>query len=177
MRDLPRIVTKTGDGGETGLGDGSRVSKSDQRVDAYGEVDEANSAIGLALALGAEPRESLKRIQENLFSLGADLSTPGGAGRVSEEMVDALERDLSEADRGLPPLKNFVLPGGPPPAAALHLARAVVRRAERAFWAMPAEESDALAGKYLNRLSDLLFTLARTNGGDGEPRWKGSKRA
>ncbi|MBC8515036.1 cob(I)yrinic acid a,c-diamide adenosyltransferase [bacterium] len=173
MEKLPRISTKTGDGGETGLGDGSRTPKNSPRVRSYGEVDEANSALGLAISLGAEPIESLKRIQEDLFALGADLSTPGSEERLIPKMLSRLEADLILADKDLPPLQNFVLPGGPPQAAALHLARAIVRRAERAFWELPEGASNVLGGQYLNRLSDYLFVLARANGGDGEARWEG----
>ncbi|MCH7493733.1 cob(I)yrinic acid a,c-diamide adenosyltransferase [bacterium] len=176
MVRLSKIITKTGDGGETGLSDGSRVPKSSPRVHAYGEVDELNSAIGLAVSLGAGPAEALARIQNELFDLGADLSSPGaGKGRVSEGMVDALEADAASLNEDLEPLTSFVLPGGPAPAAALHLARAVCRRAERACWALAGTKGEEVAPatlKYLNRLSDLLFIMARVACWDGEVLWE-----
>ena len=172
MARITKVTTKTGDAGETGLGDGSRVGKGNLRVAAFGDVDEANSAIGLALALGAAPRDALARIQNELFDLGSDLSRPGSGGpRITEEWVERLEADLSVASEGLAPLQEFILPGGPPPAAALHLARAVVRRTERTFWALPEGDANPVVGRYLNRLSDLLFVLARQNGGEQAPLW------
>lgn len=176
MIRLSSIITKTGDHGTTGLADGSRVGKECPRVHAYGEVDELNSAIGLAISLGAGPREVLERIQNELFDLGADLSSPdGGKGRVGEEAVAALEADAGRSNEGLEPLTSFVLPGGPAPAAALHLARAVCRRAERACWALAGVEGEEVCPvslKYLNRLSDLLFIMARSAAGGDEALWE-----
>jgi cob(I)alamin adenosyltransferase len=178
---LTRIYTRTGDEGETSLGDGSRVSKLDPRVAAYGAVDELNSVIGLALAAidGAEPQASLERIQNELFDVGADLSVPfavAGRLRVQQAAVDGLERDCDRFNAGLPELKSFVLPGGAESASRLQVARAVCRRAEReALAAARTVEINPLALVYLNRLSDLLFILARAaNAATGrvEPLWK-----
>jgi cob(I)alamin adenosyltransferase len=167
-----RIYTKTGDTGETGLFGGGRVPKDDLRVAAYGEVDELNSAIGLARAV--EPAglfdESLESIQRDLFAIGGHLATPDpekvrtalAKAELSEERVRVMEAAMDAADQELPPLRAFVLPGGTPKAAALHLARTTCRRAERAVVALSREaEVPALFLVYLNRLSDLLFTLAR----------------
>ena len=163
---LTRIYTGGGDKGETSLGDGSRVSKLDPRVVAMGDVDELNSFLGVA--------GGLDRIQNELFDLGADLSVPFAAGderlRVTKEAVDRLEREIDEANEKLPDLKSFVLPGGNERAARLFLARAVCRRAERAVLAVP--DTNPLAATYLNRLSDLLFVLARAANGGEEPLWK-----
>jgi cob(I)alamin adenosyltransferase len=152
---LTRIYTRGGDKGETSLGDGSRVSKLDSRVAAIGDVDELNSLVGWA--------EGLDRIQNELFDLGADLSVPFVEGddrlRVTDEAVDRLEQEIDDANASLPDLKSFVLPGGSERAARLFIARAVCRRAERAVLAVP--ETNPLAAVYLNRLSDLLFVLAR----------------
>jgi len=152
---LTRIYTRGGDKGETSLGDGSRVSKLDPRVVAMGDVDELNSLIGWA--------GGLDRIQNELFDLGADLSVPFAGGderlRVADEAVSRLEHEIDEANASLPDLKSFVLPGGSERAARLFLARAVCRRAERAVLAVP--DANPLAAVYLNRLSDLLFVLAR----------------
>jgi cob(I)alamin adenosyltransferase len=178
---LTRIYTRGGDSGETSLGDGSRVSKLDPRLAAYGSVDELNAAIGLALA-GACPdpiRDVLARVQNELFDLGADLSVPlehEGRLRVTQEQVDGLERDCDAFNANLPELRSFVLPGGTEAAARLHVARTVCRRAERDALAASREHAlNALALVYLNRLSDLLFILARAaNAVDGreEPLWR-----
>jgi len=172
---LTRIYTRGGDRGETSLGDGSRVSKLDPRVRAYGDVDELNSLVGWAAVVSPDAR--LARIQNELFDLGADLSVPyedgDGRLRIDQEAVDRLEHDCDEVNAGLPELRSFVLPGGSEPAARLHVARAVCRRAERAVLAA-AEECpvNPLAAIYLNRLSDLLFILARAaNPPDAEPLW------
>jgi len=174
---LTRIYTRGGDAGQTSLGDGSRVSKLDPRLRAFGAVDELNSCVGLALA--AEPpaglRDVLVRVQNELFDLGADLARPGVEGlRVTEGQVEALEHDCDRFNEGLPTLKSFVLPGGSEAAARLHVARTVCRRAEReAIAAAAADELNPLALVYLNRLSDLLFILARAaNAGGDEPLWR-----
>jgi cob(I)alamin adenosyltransferase len=180
---LNRIYTRTGDAGSTGLVDGSRVSKACPRIAAIGEVDEANSAIGLALCHLEEgpEREMLGRIQNELFDLGADLATPGEdftpsdmALRVTAAQVERLEAEIDAMNEGLAPLTSFILPGGSPSAAALHLARATIRRAERA--AVAAAEDAALnpqALAYVNRLSDHLFVLCRllNAGGGGDVLW------
>jgi cob(I)alamin adenosyltransferase len=176
---LTRIYTGGGDRGETSLGDGSRVPKLDCRIAAFGAVDELNSQIGLALAADtpAEVRAILARVQNELFDLGADLSVPFGVTdrlRISQEHIERLEQDCDRFNAKLSELKSFVLPGGSEAAARLHVARAVCRRAEREALAA-AEELDIsrLALVYLNRLSDLLFILARTaNAGGEEPLWK-----
>ena len=177
---LTRIYTRGGDRGETSLGDGSRVSKLDPRIGAFGTVDELNSHLGVALADPGLPdsfRAPLERIQNELFDLGADLSVPlevEGRLRVTQEQVDGLERLCDQFNDPLPALKSFVLPGGTSAAAQLHVARTVCRRAEReALAAAQAVEIDPLALVYLNRLSDLLFILARAaNTGRDEPLWK-----
>lgn len=169
---LTRIYTRTGDGGTTGLADGQRVGKSDPRVVAYGAVDEANSAIGLVLAEERIPdgiRKSLTRIQHELFEAGAELSSPGQQ-ILAAAHTERLEADLDALNADLPPLKEFILPGGNRAAAACHLARTICRRAERDAWALAgqAEVSEHLL-RYLNRLSDYLFVaaraLARVDGG------------
>jgi len=169
---LNKIYTRTGDGGMAGLVDGSRVSKSSLRMTAIGEVDEANAAIGVAAAAvsgGALP-DQLLAIQNDLFDLGADIATPGkvdGALRIVASQVERLEREIDAMNADLAPLNSFILPGGSPSAAALHLARTVVRRAERAAVALNEAEPlnpDALA--YLNRLSDHLFVAARHRAAD-----------
>jgi cob(I)alamin adenosyltransferase len=176
---LTRIYTRGGDRGETSLGDGSRVPKTDPRVVAYGAVDELNSHVGLVLA-GEVPgaiRTPLERIQNELFDLGADLCVPfaedDGRLRVTREQVDGLERLCDAFNDELEPLTSFVLPGGSEAAARLHVARTVCRRAEiLAFEAEPFGVNP-LALAYLNRLSDLFFILARTaNLGREEPLWK-----
>jgi cob(I)alamin adenosyltransferase len=161
---LSKIYTRTGDDGTTGLGDGSRTPKDSLRVEAYGTVDEANSAIGLVLASGAVPaeiRECLTEVQHDLFELGGELCIPGHSA-VTAEFVDRLERDLDGFNKDLPRLKEFILPGGGPAAAACHLARTIVRRAERrVFTLSQSEDVRPEAIRYLNRLSDLLFVVAR----------------
>lgn len=161
---LTRIVTKTGDAGTTGLGDGSRVSKGDPRVAAMGEVDELNCCLGLLLAqpLPARFRQTVTDLQHDLFDLGAELCIPDRA-TIDQSYVARLERLLAEFNADLPPLKEFVLPGGSAPAVTCHLARAVCRRAERALWTLTEKKSvNSTAGVYLNRLSDLLFVIARS---------------
>jgi cob(I)alamin adenosyltransferase len=178
---LTKIYTRGGDRGETSLGDGSRVSKLDPRVAAYGVVDELNAQLGVVLALAeltVELREPLERIQNDLFDVGADLSVPVGGDderlRVSLEQIDGLERLCDRFNEALPELKSFVLPGGTEAAARLHVARTVCRRAELLALATAAEtEIDPLVPVYLNRLSDLLFILARSaNAGGDEPLWR-----
>ena len=177
---LTRIYTRAGDRGETSLGDGSRASKLDPRIVAFGVVDELNAHIGVALAgeLREEVRAPLERVQNELFDVGADLAVPYEAGdgrlRVAQEQVDALEGDCDRFNAELPELRSFVLPGGVAAAATLHVARTVCRRAERAALAASQEvEIDPLVLVYLNRLSDLLFILARiANLGREEPLWK-----
>jgi len=169
MVRLTRIYTRGGDTGETSLGDGSRVPKQALRVAAYGTVDEANAAIGLArLHADAEADAMLARIQNDLFDLGADLCTPEdgrraeGALRIVAAQVARLEREIDAMNAGLQPLNSFVLPGGSAAAAYLHLARTVTRRAERLVCALAAAEPvNSEAVKYLNRLSDHLFVLSR----------------
>jgi len=167
---LTRIYTRGGDQGQTSLGDGSRVSKLDPLVRAYGAVDELNSVVGWARVEVGDPR--LERIQNELFDLGADLSVPFEEDdeklRVTQGQVDALERDCDDANERLEPLKSFVLPGGSEAASRLHVARAVCRRAERVALGAAEERSvNPLAIVYLNRLSDLLFILARVANADG----------
>jgi cob(I)alamin adenosyltransferase len=178
---LTKIYTRGGDAGETSLGDGSRVSKLDSRIAAYGTVDEVNAALGAVLAgeCPGELRAVLARVQNELFDLGADLSVPVSRGerlRVTQDQVDALERDCDRFNADLPELRSFVLPGGSEAAALLHVARTVCRRAEREALAAAAEhEVSPLALVYLNRLSDLLFILSRAaNAADGheEPLWR-----
>ena len=172
MVRLTRIYTRGGDTGETSLGDGSRVPKQALRVEAFGTVDEANAAIGLARLHVGSPADAdtdamLARIQNDLFDLGADLAVPQREGkaerlRVVSSQVERLERDIDTLNAKLAPLTSFVLPGGTPAAAYLHLARTIVRRAERLACALAAEEKvNADAIKYLNRLSDHLFVLGR----------------
>jgi cob(I)alamin adenosyltransferase len=164
-----RIYTKTGDKGDTGLFGGQRVSKDALRVEVYGTVDELNAALGLAVALGdADPlAELLGRLQALLFELGAELATPPGAKRSNESVVDAdvtgLEQAIDAAEAELSPLKTFILPGGGTRAAALHLARTVCRRAERLCVTLRREEPETreITVRFLNRLADLLFVLAR----------------
>jgi cob(I)alamin adenosyltransferase len=178
---LTKIYTRGGDAGETSLGDAKRVSKLDARIAAFGTVDEVNAALGVVLA-GECPdglREVLERVQNELFDLGADLSVPiehEARLRVTQEQVDALERDCDRFNEELPELKSFVLPGGTESAALLHVARATCRRAEReAIAAAGAVGVNSLVLVYLNRLSDLLFILARAAnaaGGRDEPLWR-----
>ncbi len=176
---LTRIYTRAGDRGETSLGDGSRTSKLDPRITAFGTVDELNALIGLALAgdLPERMQPVLQRVQNDLFDVGADLSVPYGVAdrlRVEQAQIDRLERDCDEFNSDLPPLRSFVLPGGSETAARLHVARTVCRRAERdALFAAQELEVNTLVLVYLNRLSDLLFILARAaNAGGAEPVWK-----
>jgi cob(I)alamin adenosyltransferase len=195
MVNLTRIYTRTGDDGTTALGDFSRTSKNDPRLIAYAEVDEANSAIGVVLAMtatidGAELNERLvallRRVQNDLFDVGADLCTPltvlppkHTPLRVTDEYVDRLEQACDTWNADLPALRSFILPGGTPGSAFLHVARTVTRRAERAVWAAidaHGSEGDGavnpLTAKYLNRLSDLLFILCRVaNGAAGDVLW------
>ena len=173
---LTRIYTRGGDQGETSLGDGSRVSKLDPRVAAMGDVDELNSLVGWAQIEAGDDR--LARIQNELFDLGADLSAPYAEGdgklRITQDAIARLETDCDDANAPLPELRSFILPGGTEAAARLHIARAVCRRAEREVLARAAEAPlNPLAAVYLNRLSDLLFILARVaNAGGTEPLWK-----
>ena len=162
---LSKIYTRTGDDGTTGLGDGSRVPKDDARVEAYGTVDEANSIIGMILAensVGGRIRDVLTDVQHDLFELGGELCIPGHTA-VTADYIERLERELDALNEPLPPLKDFILPGGGRAAAACHLARTVVRRAERRTQTL-AHASDVRPEvlRYLNRLSDLLFVIART---------------
>jgi cob(I)alamin adenosyltransferase len=181
---LTRIYTRTGDDGTTGLSDFSRVSKNDARLVAYADCDEANAAIGAAIALG-NPKQHitdvLRQIQNDLFDAGADLSTPVVKNpkypplRITQSYVDRLEAWCDEFNEGLAALSSFVLPGGSPLSALLHIARTVVRRAERSAWAAielhPSDVSE-LPAKYLNRLSDLLFILSRLANTDGDVLWQ-----
>jgi len=182
---LTKIYTRAGDEGETSLGDGSRVSKLDCRIGAFGTVDELNSALGLVLA-GDVPnpmREPLERIQNELFDVGADLSVPWGVTdrlRVEQPMIDRLEQLCDAFNADLPELRSFVLPGGTEASARLHVARTICRRAERDVLLGAQEvELNPLVLGYLNRLSDLLFILARAaNAGGEEPLWRpGSSRS
>jgi cob(I)alamin adenosyltransferase len=170
---LTRIYTRGGDAGETSLGDGSRVAKTDPRVEAVGDVDELNSLLGWARAADGAPR-ILERLQNELFDLGADLATPAGGKksrlRVSQASIDALEADCDRANAELEPLRSFVLPGGTELAARLYVARGICRRAERSVLRVP--DASPLVAVYLNRLSDLLFILARqANTGGNEILW------
>jgi cob(I)alamin adenosyltransferase len=188
--NLTRIYTRTGDDGTTSLGDFSRTGKNDPRLVAYADVDEANSAIGVVLAasgegLAEEVRTLLRRVQNDLFDVGADLCTPLSPApehpplRVTTEYVDDLEAACDEWNAALEPLRSFILPGGTPAAAYLHVARTVTRRAERAVWAAverygTGEDGgvNPLTARYLNRLSDLLFILCRqANAAVGDVLW------
>jgi cob(I)alamin adenosyltransferase len=181
---LTRIYTRTGDDGMTGLSDFSRVSKSDARLVAYADCDEANAAIGTAIALGSPGQhiaDVLQQIQNDLFDAGADLSTPIVENpkypplRITQPYIDRLESWCDEFNEDLRPLNSFVLPGGSALSALLHVARTVVRRAERSAWnAIEQHSSDVspLPAKYLNRLSDLLFILCRVVNSDGDVLWK-----
>ncbi len=161
---LSKIYTRTGDDGTTGLGDGSRVAKDSVRVDAYGTVDEANSAIGVVLACESVPkniRGILTEVQHDLFELGGELCIPGHSA-ITDDFVTRLEAELDSLNQDLPALKEFILPGGGQAAAACHLARTIVRRAERITTTLTkAEDVRPEVIKYLNRLSDLLFVIAR----------------
>ena len=165
-----KIYTKTGDAGETSLFDNTRVSKADARVDAYGEVDETNACLGAARAAGldADLGSALEQIQQDLFALGARLADPSSriANRVTkaavtEADVERLEQTIDRLEAELPPLRKFILPGGSPAGSLLHLARAVCRRAERRVIALGADAIEPILIVYLNRLSDLLFVMAR----------------
>jgi cob(I)alamin adenosyltransferase len=161
---LSKIYTRTGDDGTTGLGDGTRTVKDSPRVEAYGTVDELNSALGAVLASPRLPKRvvaCLIEVQHDLFDLGGELCIPGHRA-VSDAQVTRLEHDLDELNEKLPRLKEFILPGGGPAAAACHLARAICRRAERRCWTLARTETVAPeVTRYLNRLSDLLFVIAR----------------
>ena len=178
---LSKIYTRTGDGGTTGLGDGSRIAKDSARVAAYGTVDEANSAIGLVLAADIQPdiADVLTKVQHQLFDLGGELCIPGHAA-IHEADISALEVALDHFNDPLPPLREFILPGGGEAAARCHLARTIVRRAERETVTLARHETvRAEAIGYLNRLSDLLFVLARVlarASGHGEVLWNHDRR-
>jgi cob(I)alamin adenosyltransferase len=184
MVRLTRIYTKTGDAGQTHLGDMSRVAKTDPRLVAYADVDEANTVLGVALALGSVPEDTadlLRGIQNDLFDVGADLSTPVVPDpahpplRITPAYTERLEAACDLHNEPLPNLTSFILPGGTPAAALLHQARAVVRRAERSVWgllAVDAERTNAETARYLNRLSDLLFILARSANPGGDVLWQ-----
>jgi cob(I)alamin adenosyltransferase len=182
---LSKIYTRTGDDGTTALGDMSRARKTDPRLAAYADTDEANCAIGVAVTMGQLPADIsqvLLRIQNELFDVGADLCNPVAENpaypplRVDESYINALEQACDSFNEGLPVLRSFVLPGGSAASALLHVARTVVRRAERSTWAALEAHGDTmnpLTAKYLNRLSDLLFILARrVNQPDGDLLWK-----
>jgi len=175
--NLTRIYTKLGDGGETHLGDMSRVRKTHPRIEAYGDVDELNSQIGVTLTLDDLPQrygDWLRRVQNDLFDVGADLSVPHGGDRerlrVNAGQVHWLEQACDEVNATLKPLKSFVLPGGTPAAAQLHVCRTVCRRAERRT--LLVDDGSPEVVRYLNRLSDLLFILSRGANGDEEPLWE-----
>ena len=178
---LSRIYTRTGDDGTTGLGDGSRVAKDSARVAAYGTVDEANSTIGLLLATGVpeDIRALLTTVQHQLFDLGGELCIPGHAA-IQDADVERLEQHLDHYNEALPPLKDFILPGGGEAGARCHVARTVVRRAEREAVTLSRQEAvRPQAIRYLNRLSDLLFVLARVlarGDGQGEVIWQHERR-
>jgi cob(I)alamin adenosyltransferase len=161
---LNRIYTRTGDDGTTGLGDGSRVAKDDARVEAYGTVDELNSAVGMILSVPQLPpaiAALLTEVQHDLFDLGGELCIPGSRA-IKAEQVTRLEQALDGLNDNLPPLKDFILPGGGAAAAACHLARTIARRAERRVWTLAKKHAvSADLTNYLNRLSDLLFVIAR----------------
>jgi cob(I)alamin adenosyltransferase len=183
---LSRIYTRTGDAGSTALADGSRTSKTDSRLAAYADAEEANCAIGMAITFGslaADIVTTLSRVQNELFDVGADLATPVSDEpppypplRIEEAYITRLEGECDSFNEGLPVLRSFLLPGGTPGATLLHTARTVTRRAERSAWAAAVEHGDSvspLPAKYLNRLSDLLFILARrANEGHGDVLWK-----
>ncbi len=181
---LTRIYTKTGDAGQTHLGDMSRVAKTDVRLAAYADVDETNAVLGLALALGSPPpalAELLRSVQNDLFDVGADLCTPVVEApeypplRITTAYTERLEVACDEHNEALPKLSSFILPGGTALAALLHQARTVARRAERRVWALlesDAERTNAETAKYLNRLSDLLFILSREANPGGDVLWE-----
>jgi cob(I)alamin adenosyltransferase len=182
---LSRIYTRTGDDGTTALADGSRTAKTDSRLAAYADVDEANCAIGMAITFGELAPDIaglLSRVQNELFDLGADLANPVTDDppypplRIEEAYITRLEQECDAYNEDLPTLRSFLLPGGSPGSTLLHMARTVTRRAERSAWAAAAEHGDSvspLPARYLNRLSDLLFILARAaNAGHGDVLWK-----
>ncbi|MGW4486486.1 cob(I)yrinic acid a,c-diamide adenosyltransferase [Amycolatopsis sp. NPDC004368] len=181
---INRVYTKVGDSGTTALGDGSRIPKTSPRLGAYADTDEANSVIGLAIAmgnLGDELTAVLQRVQNDLFDVGADLCLPIQENppyeplRITEAYLERVEGWCDEFNERLPKLTSFILPGGTPGAAYLHQARTVTRRAERSAWALVEAEPDTtnpIAVKYLNRLSDLLFILGRLANPDGDVLWK-----
>ncbi|MBO0679760.1 cob(I)yrinic acid a,c-diamide adenosyltransferase [Mycolicibacterium sp. S2-37] len=181
---LTRIYTRTGDDGTTGLSDFSRVSKNDPRLIAYADCDEANAAIGVAVALGEPPEQLLtvlRQIQNDLFDAGADLSTPVVENpqypplRIAQDYIDRLESWCDEFNEPLPALNSFILPGGTALSALLHVARTVTRRAERSAWEAIAAHGDTISvlpAKYLNRLSDLLFILSRVANPGGDVLWQ-----
>jgi cob(I)alamin adenosyltransferase len=182
---LSRIYTRTGDDGTTALADGSRTAKTDSRLAAYADVDEANCAIGMAITFGELPSDItglLSRVQNELFDLGADLANPVTDNppypplRIEEAYITRLEQECDAYNEDLPTLRSFLLPGGSPGSTLLHMARTVTRRAERSAWAAAGEYGDSvspLPARYLNRLSDLLFILARAaNAGHGDVLWK-----
>ena len=181
---LTRIYTRTGDDGSTGLSDFSRVSKNDPRLEAYADCDEANAAIGVAVSLGAPDARVLavlRQVQNDLFDAGADLSTPVVENpeypplRITQDYVDRLESWCDEFNEPLPALNSFILPGGTPLSALLHVARTVARRAERTAWRAVDAHGDSISplpAKYLNRLSDLLFILGRVANPDGDVLWQ-----
>jgi cob(I)alamin adenosyltransferase len=182
---LSRIYTRTGDDGTTALGDMSRVPKTDPRLAAYADVDETNCAIGMAITMGGLPAgitALLARVQNELFDVGADLCNPVTEHpaypplRITPDYIERLEQDCDSWNEGLPVLRSFILPGGTPGAALLHMARAIARRAERTSWAaleVSGDSMNPLTVKYLNRLSDLLFILARrANEEHGDVLWK-----
>ena len=178
---LSKITTRTGDAGETGLGDGSRVPKDDARIAALGDVDELNSAIGLVLAeeIPAEVRATLLEVQHDLFDLGGELSIPGHA-LLKEERIAQLEDRLEAWNKNLKPLKEFILPGGTRAAAAAHVARTVCRRAERSVVLLGKKQTvSSAARRYLNRLSDLLFVAGRAlnrAAGVGDVQWRHQRK-
>ena len=183
---LSRIYTRTGDDGTTALADGSRAAKTDSRLAAYADVDEANCAIGMAITFGDLPADIsrlLTRVQNELFDVGADLANPVTSSpppypplRIDAAYITRLEAECDAYNEGLPTLRSFLLPGGSPGSTLLHMARTVTRRAERSAWAAAAEHGDSLSplpARYLNRLSDLLFILARqANAGHDDVLWK-----
>ena len=178
---LSKIATRTGDAGETGLGDGSRVSKASLRVQALGDIDELNSALGLVLAEEPPPelRDALLEVQQDLFDLGGEVSIPGHR-LLGEPQVGRLDEWLEAWNRGLPPLREFILPGGSRAAAAAHLARTVCRRAERSLVALAEKEAvGEAARRYLNRLSDVLFIAGRLlnrHAGRGDVQWRHERK-
>jgi len=181
---ITRVYTRTGDDGTTGLSDFSRVPKTDPRLVAYADCEEANAAIGVAMALGnpdAAIADTLLRIQNDLFDAGADLATPVAENpkypplRITADYIDRVETWCDEYNEQLAPLNSFILPGGSPLSALLHVARTAARRAERSAWAAVEAHGDAvsvLPAKYLNRLSDLMFVLCRVANADGDVLWQ-----